>query len=230
MTTPELWGQAPRLQLKERVYLHLKQEIVRLALPPGHSLREAELARRLGVSKTPLREALVRLEKDDLVRIVPYKGAVVAGYDRADLKDIYELREILQGACAREAAERISADDLAELAQVVRASEQAVADGEQDRLPELLDVFDAIIYRQTRNRRVRQLIANLRVHLERIGRLTIGIPGRLDTSVAQHSRINDAIIQRDPAEAESRMRHHIASVMADQLATFGDIGPPGSRQ
>jgi len=229
MTTQELWGEAPHLQLKERVYLHLKRAIVNLELPPGQSLREAELAERLGVSKTPLREAFVQLEKDDLVRIVPYKGAVVAGYDHEDLKEIYELRELLQGACAREAAERISAEDLGELARVIRASEEAVAAGDQDGLPALLDTFDRIIYRQTRNRRVRQLIENIQAHLERIGRLTIDIPGRLGASVTQHSYIYEAIVQRDPAEAERRMRNHIASVMADQLATFGDTGPPGTR-
>jgi DNA-binding GntR family transcriptional regulator len=227
MSTHEFRSDVPHLQLKERVYLHLKKEIVDLKLRPGQSLREAELAERLGVSKTPLREAFVQLEKDDLVRIVPYKGAVVAGYDHEDLKEIYELRELLQGACAREAAERISAEDLGELARVVRASERAVAEGDADRLPELLDAFDLIIYRQTHNRRVRQLIENLQAHLQRIGKLTIGIPGRLDASVGQHAHIYEAILQRDPAEAERRMRNHIASVMADQLATFEDLGPPG---
>ncbi|OAA25361.1 transcriptional regulator [Frankia sp. EI5c] len=212
--------ETPHRQLKDVVYLRLKQEIVDLELLPGYPMREVELAGRLGVSKTPLREALVRLQRERLVELVPYKGAVVSGYDREDLKEIYELRELLEGACAREAAEHISAADLAELTRMVRDSERAWADGDVDSLPELLEAFDRIVYRQTRNRRIREMIENLSDHLIRIGNLTVAIPGRLEGSVRQHSAIHDAITRRDPAAAERLMREHVSSVMADQLAAF----------
>ena len=84
-------------------------------LPAGYPLREGELAARFGVSKTPLRDALVRLQADGLVSIPPYRSAVVVGYSQQDLREIYEVRELLEGACAREAALTISTDDLAEL-------------------------------------------------------------------------------------------------------------------
>ncbi|CUU55888.1 hypothetical protein CcI49_01700 [Frankia sp. CcI49] len=220
--------ETPHRQLKDVVYLRLKQEIVDLRLPPGYPMREAELAGRLGVSKTPLREALVRLQRERLVEIVPYKGAVVCGYDRDDLKEIYELRELLEGACAREAAVHISAADLAELTKVVRGSERAWAAGELDGLPELLEAFDRVIYGQTRNRRIREMIENLGDHLVRIGNLTVAIPGRLEVSVRQHSAIHEAIVRRDPGDAERLMREHVTSVMADQLAAF-DPDDPGVR-
>src|SRR5580693_8311181 len=109
-------------QLKDSVYHRLREQIVSAELPPGYVLREAELAARFGVSKTPLREAFVRLEKDGFVAIPPYRSAVVGGYSRQDLREIYEVRELLEGLCAREAALNIATEDLAALSRIVRGS------------------------------------------------------------------------------------------------------------
>jgi DNA-binding GntR family transcriptional regulator len=217
---------AAHRQLKDTVYLRLRDEIVSGELPPGTLLREAELAARLGVSKTPLRDALARLQRDGFVTIPPYRSAVVAGYSRTDLREIYELRELLEGACARQAALSIGADALAELAQIMRDSAACVDNdkvrtGQEERLTELLDQFDRVMYAQSRNSRIDEMLGNLRDHLVRIGRLTTGIPGRLAKSVHEHQPIYDAIVQRDGAAAERFMRRHILSVMADQLANLG---------
>jgi DNA-binding GntR family transcriptional regulator len=212
-------------QLKDTVYLQLRDDIVNGALPPGALLREAELASRFGVSKTPLRDALVRLQKDGFVTIPPYRSAIVAGYSRTDLREIYELRELLEGACARQAALEIGADGLAELSQIMRQSSECVADGEvvagqEGRLAELLDQFDLVMYAQSRNGRIDDMVTNIRSHILRIGRLSAGIPGRLAKSVPEHQAIYEAIVQRDGAGAEGLMRRHILSVMADQLTSI----------
>jgi DNA-binding GntR family transcriptional regulator len=117
-------------QLKDAVYLQLRDDIISGALPAGAVLREVELVARFGVSKTPLRDALVRLQKDGFVDIPPYRSAVVTGYSETDLREIYELRELLEGACARQAALHIGGDALAELAQIVRASAACLSGGE----------------------------------------------------------------------------------------------------
>src|SRR6202451_3356957 len=153
MTSAPIDGVEHR-QLKDSVYLKLRQEIVSGKLPPGYLLREAELAARFGVSKTPLREAFVRLEKDGFVEIAPYRSAVVAGYSQQDLREIYEVRELLEGLCAREAAVNIATEDLAALNRVVRDSEQALSSGETDRLTALIDEFDTLLYTQCKNSRI----------------------------------------------------------------------------
>jgi DNA-binding GntR family transcriptional regulator len=213
-------------QLKDTVYVQLRDDIVNGVLPPGAVLREAELAARFGVSKTPLRDALVRLQKDGFVDIPPYRSAVVVGYSRTDLREIYELRELLEGACARQAAFHISVDALAELSRIVRASAEcvsgpemgtAVVAGREEELAGLLDQFDLVMYAQARNGRIDEMVGNIRGHIQRIGRLTTGIPGRLAKSVPEHQAIYEAIVQRDGAAAETLMRRHILSVMADQL-------------
>jgi DNA-binding GntR family transcriptional regulator len=207
-------------QLKDSVYLKLRQEIVTATLPPGYVLREAELAARFGVSKTPLREAFVRLEKDGFVQIAPYRSAVVTGYSQQDLREIYEVRELLEGLCAREAAVSIATEDLAAVNRIVRDSAAAFEAGDTDRLTALLDEFDVVLYAQSRNSRITAMLENIRDHVTRIGRLTVAIPGRLGTSVREHQAIYEAIVQRDGPRAETLMRQHILSVMADQLANL----------
>lgn len=207
-------------QLKDSVYLKLRQEIVTAQLPPGYVLREAELAARFGVSKTPLREAFVRLEKDGFVQIAPYRSAVVAGYSRQDLREIYEVRELLEGLCAREASVHISAEDMAALTRVVKESAAAYEAGDTEALTALIDEFDVLLYRQSKNSRITAMLDNIRDHVTRIGRLTVAIPGRLGNSVQEHQAIYDAIAARDGERAETLLRQHILSVMADQLANL----------
>jgi DNA-binding GntR family transcriptional regulator len=213
MTSAPIDGVEHR-QLKDSVYLKLRQEIVSGRLPPGYLLREAELAARFGVSKTPLRE------KDGFVEIAPYRSAVVGGYSRQDLREIYEVRELLEGLCAREAALNIATEDLAALSRIVRDSAAAFEAGDSDRLAALLDEFDVVLYAQSKNSRITAMLNNIRDHVIRIGRLTVAIPGRMGTSVQEHQGIYDAIVQRDGQRAETLMRQHILSVMADQLANL----------
>ena len=218
-------------QLKDAVYLQLRDDIISGALPAGAVLREAELVARFGVSKTPLRDALVRLQKDGFVDIPPYRSAVVTGYSESDLREIYELRELLEGACARQAALHISDDALTGLTRIVEASAACVTGGEaipgkEEELARLIHQFDLVLYAQSRNSRVDEIIGNLRGHVQRIGRLTTGIPGRLAKSVAEHQAIYEAIVRRDGGEAETLMREHIGSVMADQLASMAGVAAP----
>jgi DNA-binding GntR family transcriptional regulator len=214
-------------QLKDAVYAQILEKILDGTLPAGYALREGELAARFGVSKTPLRDALVRLQAEGLVSIPPYRSAVVVGYSQGDLREIYEVRELLEGACAREAALTISTDDLAELSQLIRDSALCIVGGEvlpgqEETLAALIDRFDVIMYAQCRNRRINEMVANIRNHIQRIGRLTTRIPGRMVKSVREHQSIYEAIVQRDGAAAEGAMRRHILSVMADQLVNIAD--------
>lgn len=207
-------------QLSESVYDSVRQDIIDLTLPPGMHLREGDLAQRYSVSKTPVREALLRLKKDGLVDIITYRGAVVTGYTHNDLVEIYQLRELLEGSCAREAANSMSVDEIVQLGQIVRISKERLVEGREDLLPDLFNRFDDLIYRQTTNARLVEFLTYLDAHLRRIGNLTVGIPGRLDKSVDQHIEIYDAIAIRNAEEAERTMRHHVRSVLADQIASF----------
>ena len=217
-----------RRKVTDWVYEEIREAIIDLRLKPGEALREAAMAAQLGVSKTPVREALTRLEQEGLVETTSFKGAVVSGYSPDDLRDIYELRELLEGAAARAAAGSASEAALARLGQIVQQSRELRASGDIAALADLLGEFDVVVYDQVANQRVRALIENLQAHLARIGKLTEGIPGRVEASVEEHAHIVEAMAARDPEEAERRMRAHIRSVLNDQLeaaASAADASP-----
>jgi DNA-binding GntR family transcriptional regulator len=210
-------GRHDRRKVTDWVYEEVRQAIIELRLQPGAPLREATMAEQLGVSKTPVREALARLEQEGLVETTSFKGAVVSGYSPTDLQEIYELRELLEGAAARSAADAASEETLNRLAALVGESRDLRAKDDLEGLASLLGAFDLLIYEQVTNVRIRALIENLKAHLARIGRLTEEIPGRVKASVEEHAAIVAAIAARDADAAERAMREHIRSVLADQL-------------
>lgn len=224
---PVFTARPDRRKMTDWVTEELRKAIVELRLRPGAPLREVALAEQLGVSKTPLREAFARLEQEGLVETTSFKGAVVTGYSERDLNEIYDLRALLEGAAARSAAEGSTADMLAALSDVVARSRELRDAGDLEALAGLHEEFDVIVYAQVTNERIVALIENLRAHLTRIGKLTVGIPGRVEASVEEHAAIVDAIAAHDPNEAERLMRVHIGSVLSDQLATraVSDDGP-----
>lgn len=214
-------GQHDRRKVTDWVYEELKAAIVDLRLAPGNPLREAALAAQLGVSKTPIREAITRLEQEGLVETTSFKGAVVTGYSRQDLIEIYELRELLETAAVRIAAESMDDEGRVRLERISDES-QKLKNGNSSRLAALISQFDEVLFEQVHNSRIRALIDNLRAHLTRIGHLTEGIPGRIEASVDQHERIVEAIAAHDPVAAEKHLKDHIRSVRDDQLQALGE--------
>lgn len=215
-------GRHDRRKVTDWVYEELKIAIVDMRLAPGDPLREAALAEQLGVSKTPIREALTRLEQDGLVETTSFKGAAVTVYSRRDLEEIYELRELLEVAATRAAAVSMSDQARARLEQICADSRTLSGTEDVERLTELLTEFDEVLFAQVTNSRIKALVDNLQAHLSRIGKLTTDIPGRIGNSVAEHDKIVEAITARDADLAEHYMREHIRSVRDAQLEALGD--------
>jgi DNA-binding GntR family transcriptional regulator len=223
-----------RRTMTDAVYEQLKTAIVELRIPPGSPLREADIAQGLSVSKTPVREALGRLEQDGLVTLNSFRSALVTEYTARDLQEIYELREIIEVAAARAAAESMSDKGLADLGRIASECARLSAEGggksaggagDAPELVRLISEFDTVLYEEVTNRRIRAILDNLAAHLARIGRLTTEIPGRIDASVREHAKIYEAIERRDPENASRFMREHIRSVRDDQLRALPAPGP-----
>ncbi|MDA8311006.1 MAG: GntR family transcriptional regulator [Actinomycetota bacterium] len=211
-----------RAKLTDLVADELRAAIIDLRLPPGEPLRESAIAESLGVSKTPVREAFVRLEQAGLVETTLFKGAVVLGYTRRDLVELYELRELVEVWAVREAARSLGDDQRERLVRLMETTERLRTERRTATLERAIDEFDQFLFEQVTNRRIAALIDNMRDHLVRIGRLTAAIPGRLEMSVEQHAAIAAALLARDPDAAEIALRHHIGSVRDDQLAGIDD--------
>jgi DNA-binding GntR family transcriptional regulator len=223
---PSMFGAlSERRTMTDAVYEQLKSSIVELRIPPGAPLREADIAQGLSVSKTPVREALGRLEQDGLVTLNSFRSAVVTEYTARDLQEIYELREIIEVAAARAAAESMSDKGLADLGRVASECVRLNVEGHGGpELVRLISEFDTVLFEEVTNRRIRAILDNLSAHLARIGRLTTEIPGRIDASVREHQQIFEAIERRDPENASRFMRDHIRSVRDDQLRALPAAG------
>jgi DNA-binding GntR family transcriptional regulator len=225
VAVPSVFGElSERRTMTDVVYEQLRTAIVELRIPPGAPLREADIAQGLSVSKTPVREALGRLEQDGLVELNSFRSAVVTEYTARDLQEIYELREIIEVAAARSAAESMSDKGLADLGRIASECVRLSAEGGGPEMVRLISEFDTVLYEEMKNRRIRAILDNLAAHLARIGRLTTEIPGRIEASVQEHAQIYEAIKRRDPENAERFMRQHIRNVRDDQLRALPEPG------
>lgn len=199
----------------EAAYRQLKEAIQSGALAPGTRVREVEIAERFGISRTPAREAIRRLESKGLVSIVPHQGAVIASLDHQQTMELYDLREILEGSAAAFAARHASAAEIEELAELV-AAEPPYADTPAQ-LAELNRIFHASLYRAAHNRFLERSLLGLRDSMALLGGTSLRVTGRYDTAHAEHETIIEALNGRNEARAETAARTHIRNAQRARL-------------
>jgi DNA-binding GntR family transcriptional regulator len=204
------------LQVKDLVYERLRESLIDLTFAPGEPLREAALVERFGVSKTPIREALVRLEREGLVEIAPYRGARARTYNDADVREFYEIREILEAECVRRASQETDGGIRDALTRNVDSSASALEQGDLRTVAERLDEFGALLLSQLRNGIITDLVERLQAHLRRIGR-TSQNEDHLSSIIAEHRAILRAITARDAESAQDLLRRHLQQLRDDQL-------------
>lgn len=206
------------MRASDRAYASLLDEIQRGILPPGAVLGEVEQAVRLGVSRTPLREALGRLAADGLVAQQSPRVTVVTDVDAGDIRELFEVRRALEETAARLAAERGDVLTFAVLAEeFARASLEGQAG--LDAYYSLIARFDAALDASVRNAYLTTALRGVRTHLVRVRRLARDNPGRLAASVAEHRLIAEAIAARD-AELSAHATHvHLHNALANILAS-----------
>lgn len=207
------------VSLKERAYAAIKDAILTLRLEPGTPLVETDLAAQLGISKTPVRDALQQLEREGFVTRVPFKGTVVTGVTMRDLTEIFQLRAVLEGLAARLAAPLFSVEELDALAGRLAAAEAALAAGDLALCSRHGQALHDAIMAKTDNHRLVSINRILDEHIQRFRILSTRISGRLNKSVAEHYRVLAALCSRDPDAAELAMRHHLFSVLQDLSAS-----------
>ncbi len=199
--------------LKDKAYTAIRDAILTLELEPGTSLVESDLASQLGISKTPVRDALQELERDGLVIRIPFKGTYVTEVMEKDLREIFQLRAVLEGLAARLATPLFTPQELEQLDRDHTASEDALAEGDLALCSKLgKGLHDAIIDKAD-NERLITMIRNLDASLMRFRALSDRVSGRLDISVGEHRRIIDALRRRDAYAAEESVRDHLHSVL-----------------
>lgn len=199
----------------EAAYRQLKEAIQSGSLAPGMRVREVEIAARFGISRTPAREAIRRLESRGLISIVPHQGAVIASLDHQQTMELYDLREILEGSAAAFAARHASAAEIEELAELV-SSEPPLAE-DPDRLAELNRVFHASLYRAAHNRFLERALLGLRDSMALLGGTSLRVAGRYAAAHEEHEAIIHALNARDEAGAETAAQAHIRNAQRARL-------------
>ncbi|MDT0181692.1 GntR family transcriptional regulator [Microbacterium sp. ARD31] len=207
------------MRASDRAYATLLDEIQRGALPPGAVLGEVEQAARLGVSRTPLREALGRLAADGLVVQQSPRVTAVSDVDADDIRELFEVRRALEEAAVRLAAERGDARVFAALA--ADLTDDLVADGEQrDAYYALIARFDAAIDAAVANDYLVGALRTVRTHLVRVRRLARDNPARLAASVAEHRLIASAIAAGAPDLAAHATHVHLHHALESILSSL----------
>jgi len=204
------------------VYDRLKDAIITGTLRPLERITENKVAADFGLSRTPVREALQRLEVEGLIQVVPKRGSFVSRPTVEDILEIYQIRTPLEAACARVAAERIEKDQLALLDRLVRVEQGRGAGRSPDRSLRAAAQFHAVIYGCSRNQRMATLLVDLQNQVHRVRVLWPSTVARLSDTWAEHARIVDALRSRDGAAAERLMIEHLTKA---RLSTLNRILP-----
>lgn len=195
--------------LRDVIFDTLREAIIIGELKPGERLMEVHLAEKMGVSRTPVREAIRKLELEGFVTMIPRRGAHVAELSIKDIMDVLELRASLDGLAASLAAKRISEDEINSLKSVYTALNDYI---EKDNLHGSIkkDIeFHEIIYRSSRNDKLIQIIGNLREQVLRFRVLYLKDYKSAQNLIREHCEIFDAIKNRDFKKAEAAAEQHI---------------------
>lgn len=197
------------LPLRDVVFITLREAILKGDLEPGARLMEMDLANKLGVSRTPIREAIRKLELEGLVSMAPRKGAVVAEITLDDLRDVLEVRKHLEELAVDLACRRANQEVIDELVEFNKKFQNSLRTSNLTQIAEADVNFHEIIYEATRNKRLIQILNNLREQMYRYRMEYIKDEQMRKTLVDEHNQIIEAIRNKDIDEAKKQVRMHI---------------------
>lgn len=195
--------------LREVVFKSVRGAILSGVLKPGERLMEVQLAEKLGVSRTPIREAIRKLELEGLVIMMPRKGAYVADLSIKDITDVLEVRAALEGLASGLAALRITDEEIEELKLTALHFHQAIEADDFDRIVEMDIEFHDRIFKATRNEKLLQITNSLREQVQRFRIMYINESNKSKDLSKEHFEIVEAISKRNMEIAEKIAKRHI---------------------
>jgi DNA-binding GntR family transcriptional regulator len=227
LTAKTVFAAAPRKGTRggagDHVFTALRDAIVALELQPGQGLDKRDLALQFGVSRAPIYEAFIRLESEGLVDIAPQRGTTVALLKLSDARESMFLRRAMEVEAVRSISRDISGNELERLAQNLRYQHAAIQSADRQGFHRFDLEFHQIIFDALGFARVRLVVEQARLGLDRIRRL-LNTPRRQETSFAEHEAIVMALRERNASAAASAMAQHLNSVMTE-LEVFAKNNP-----
>ncbi|KUO50719.1 MAG: GntR family transcriptional regulator [Desulfitibacter sp. BRH_c19] len=206
--------------LREIVLEALKDAIVNGQLKPGERLMEQQVAEELGVSRTPVREAIRKLEIEGFVIMIPRKGAYVSDISLKDIAQVFEVRAAMEALAAGLAAQRIVDEQVEQLERKLVEVKKAVDNSDLEGTIQYDTEFHEIIYSASRNDRLVQFLNNLREQIQRYRSASLASPGRLKDTLEEHKELVDAISARNVELAQRLAKEHIENAENSILEAF----------
>ena len=199
----------------------IRERIISMALEPGRIISENELSQLLGISRTPVREALSDLEKTQIIEIMPQRGCRIALIDYNRIEEARFTRQALETAILPKVCSKLTAESLSELRQILNEQKKAVSEsGETDRTFLLLDnLFHSKLFEIADMAATHQMMSEMQIHFDRVRQIALEI-GKSGEIVKEHHAILNAIENGDPALARERMSLHLSAVTVDREAVM----------
>lgn len=206
-------GKLSQRYLKDDAYTAIKSAITSMTLKPGDACMESAIASELGISKTPVRSALDRLDAEGLVETIPFKGTYVRPVSVRDVREILEARRGLEGLAVRLWIERVPVEATRDLRALIDHAGASMQRGEVDDATEAIREFHAVLIRRAGNARLTAMYRSFSGQMARIRNITGHIAGRVDASGREHLGIVEAIEAADVAAAEAACHTHLQGLM-----------------
>lgn len=206
-----------RYSLRGRVFHKLRADILSGKYGEHEELKEVAIGEELGVSRTPVREAFRQLELEGLIQIIPNKGAYVTGITEKDVKDIYMIRSLLEGLCARWATEHITREQMEEMEENVYLSKFHAEKGHLEQLAELDNRFHDIMYEACNSKILEHQLKDFHEYVLRVRRKTLATVSRGAASNMEHEMIMEAIKEKDGDKAEQLANRHMINAYENMV-------------
>ena len=198
-----------KYSLRGRVFHKIREDILNGNYKENEELKEVTIGQELGVSRTPVREALRQLELEGLVEIIPNRGAFVTGIQAKDVHDIYMIRSRLEGLCARGAGDYITKEQMDDMEENLYLADFHAKKGNMEQMAQLDNNFHMILYAAGNSKMLEHLLIDYHQYVLRIRRKTLSTLDRALASNAEHRAIMEAIKAKDPEKAEALAAEHM---------------------
>lgn len=206
------------------IYSDLRAELVSLRRRPGEVISETQIALAYGVSRTPVREAILKLSDEGLLEIFPQSGIFVSRIPLAALPEAIIIRKALEATTAQLAAERATASQILALHSILQRQREANAAGDRDTFHQADEMFHATIAEIAGYPGIWTLIQQVKVHVDRYRRLTLPQAGRIGRVIVEHEAVLAAIEGHDPPAARNAMEFHLES-LRDNISATENVNP-----
>jgi len=199
------------------------REMIRVGtLEKGDKINEKELSMALGVSRTPIREALQRLSIEGLIKIIPHRGAFVSSPRLRDIREMFEVMSVLEGTCARMAAEKMSEAEFKKLESLHLELEKHYQNRDHENYLQVNHRYHTYIQELTGNRVLNDIINGIRLKILLYRSQQLYQPRRFDDSISEHRALLEAFKKRDPVQAENLMKTHLMNQCEALVSLYAD--------